>query len=162
MPSMRRLALLSALLVIFDQATKSWALSALDGGRTIDVIWTLRFALGFNSGMAFSQGEGMGVVIGLVAIGVVIVMFKSMMKATSPMTAYAFSCIIGGALGNVVDRLFRQDKWMRGHVVDFIDLQWWPVFNVADSAIFIGASLLILGLLLEYRSEKAAQVNHES
>lgn len=162
MPSMRRLALLSALLVIFDQATKSWALSALDGGRTIDVIWTLRFALGFNSGMAFSQGEGLGVVIGLVAIGVVVVMFKSMMKATSPLTAYAFSCIIGGALGNVVDRLFRQDKWMRGHVVDFIDLQWWPVFNVADSAIFIGASFLILGLFLEYRSDKAAQVNHES
>ena len=153
--------MLSALLVIFDQATKSWALTALDDGRTIDVIWTLRFALGFNSGMAFSQGEGMGIVIGLVAIGVVVVMFKSMMKASSPLTAYAFSCIIGGALGNVVDRLFRQDKWMRGHVVDFIDLQWWPVFNVADSTIFVGASLLILGLFLEYRSDKAAQVHHE-
>jgi signal peptidase II len=162
MPSMRRLALLCALLIIFDQVTKSWALSALDGGRTIDIIWTLRFALGFNSGMAFSQGEGLGVVIGLVAVGVVVVMWRSMMKATSAMTAYGFSFIIGGALGNVVDRLFRQDKWMRGHVVDFIDLQWWPVFNVADSAIFVGASLLVLGLYFEYRAEKALEVNHES
>ena len=162
MPSMRRLALLSALLVIFDQITKSWALVALDGGRTIDIIWTLRFALGFNSGMAFSQGEDLGVVIGLVALGVVVVMFKSMMKATSPMTAYAFSFIIGGALGNIADRLFRQDKWMRGHVIDFIDFQWWPVFNVADSLIFIGAFLLILGLFAEYRAEKTAGVNHES
>jgi signal peptidase II len=78
------------------------------------------------------------------------------------MTAYAFSFIIGGALGNVADRLFRQDKWMRGHVIDFIDFQWWPVFNVADSLIFIGAFLLILGLFAEYRAEKTAGVNHES
>ena len=55
MPSPRRLALVAALLVFFDQWSKSWAVNALDDGRTIDVVWTLRFALGFNSGIAFSQ-----------------------------------------------------------------------------------------------------------
>jgi signal peptidase II len=154
--------LLSVAMVVLDQITKAWALSALDGGRTIDVVWTLRFALGFNSGMAFSQGEGKGVLIGIVAFVVVGVMVKSMMNASSALTAIAFSFIIGGALGNLVDRLFRDDKWLRGHVVDFIDFQWWPVFNIADSSIFVGAFLLVIGLYAEYRSEKSVGAHDES
>lgn len=55
--------------------------------------------------------------------------------------------VAAGAAGNVIDRLFRGDAWFRGSVVDFIDLQWWPVFNVADSAITVGGVLVILGAL---------------
>ncbi|NBY46006.1 MAG: hypothetical protein EBQ64_08665 [Acidimicrobiia bacterium] len=51
--------------------------------------------------------------------------------------------VIGGALGNVVDRLFRGEKWLAGAVVDFIDFQWFPVFNIADSAVTVGAAILI-------------------
>jgi signal peptidase II len=52
--------------------------------------------------------------------------------------------IVGGAIGNLIDRLFRGDAWLRGAVVDFIDLQWFPIFNIADSAISLGAMLMIV------------------
>ena len=52
--------------------------------------------------------------------------------------------IVGGSLSNVVDRLFRGDGWFDGAVVDFIDVQWWPVFNIADAAIVVGAVLLLI------------------
>jgi signal peptidase II len=59
--------------------------------------------------------------------------------------------VIGGAAGNLVDRLFRGDAWLRGSVVDFIDFQWFPIFNVADIAINVGAGLLILNSVLASR-----------
>ena len=61
------------------------------------------------------------------------------------MTIIGKGLLIGGASGNILDRMFRGDGWMKGAVVDFIDLQWFPVFNVADSAVTIGAGILILG-----------------
>lgn len=138
-------------LVALDQATKHWALGALANGRTIDVVWTLRFALGFNSGFAFGTGQGWGVVIGLLAVTVIGWMLHAMGRARTKVMALAFALVAGGASGNVVDRLFRNDGWMRGKVVDFIDLQWWPVFNVADSAITVGAVLLVVATVLESR-----------
>jgi signal peptidase II len=56
--------------------------------------------------------------------------------------------VAGGAAGNIVDRLFRGDAWLRGAVVDFIDLQWWPIFNIADAAIVLGAGALVIASLL--------------
>ena len=142
--------------VILDQVSKTWALNALDDGRVIDVVWTLRFALGFNSGMAFSKAEGWGPVIGVVATVVLVYLLSTLRRAGSAVSATGLALVIGGASGNLVDRLFRGDAWMRGSVVDFIDLQWWPVFNVADSAITVGAVLLVLGALRESRAAGAA------
>ncbi len=156
MPSSRRLALVIALFVIVDQITKTWAVNALDDGRTIDLVWTLRFALGFNSGFAFSQGQGLGPYIGVVAVGAIVLLSRSMVKATLPATAYGLALILSGAVGNVADRVFRGDGWLHGKVVDFIDLQWFPVFNVADSCITVGACLVLFGLFQEYRQEKNA------
>ena len=68
-------------------------------------------------------------------------------RAGSVASVAGLSLVIGGACGNLVDRLFRGDAWMRGSVIDFIDLQWWPVFNVADSAITVGAVLLVIAAL---------------
>jgi signal peptidase II len=62
--------------------------------------------------------------------------------------------LIGGALGNVVDRLFRGEKWLAGAVVDFIDLQWFPVFNIADSAVTVGAAILIFSSVAASRKAK--------
>jgi signal peptidase II len=107
-------------------------------------VWTLRFALGFNSGMAFSRAEGWGPVIGVAATLVLVYLLASLRRAGSAVSLAGLSLVIGGACGNLLDRLFRGDAWMRGSVVDFIDLQWWPVFNVADSAISVGAVLLVL------------------
>ncbi len=133
--------------VALDQATKTWAVNALDDGRTIHVIWTLQFELGFNSGMAFSRATGLGPLIGIVATLAIVFIIASLRKADSLVSALGLVLVAAGAAGNVVDRLFRGDAWLRGSVVDFIDLQWWPVFNVADSAITVGGVLVILGAL---------------
>jgi signal peptidase II len=78
---------------------------------------------------------------------VVIVMVLWLRRQAKGLAAVAAGLIVGGALGNLVDRAFRGDAWLRGAVVDFVDLQWFPVFNVADSAISIGAVLMIVASL---------------
>ena len=147
--------LIIASVVIADQASKNWALNSLSDGRTIDLVWTLRFNLVFNSGMAFSKGQGLGRLIGLLAIGVAVWLWFGLQKATSRLSVIGTSMLIGGALGNVVDRMFRGEKWLAGAVVDFIDLQWFPVFNVADSAVTVGAAVLIIASVA--KSRKAQQ-----
>lgn len=141
----------ATILVVLDQVTKWWALNALDDGRTIDLVWTLRFALAFNEGMAFSQGTGLGRVIALIALVVVGALVRSLRTATDTRARLATVLIIGGALGNVIDRVFRGSSWLDGAVVDFIDLQWWPVFNVADMGIVCGAILLAVSVIAPAR-----------
>ncbi|MEX2627888.1 MAG: signal peptidase II, partial [Ilumatobacteraceae bacterium] len=125
---------ISAVVVGVDQLTKQWALWALADGP-IDVVWTLRLRLLFNSGMAFGQGQGFGPVIGVLALLVVVALLVSLRRGTGRIGTVGVGLVIGGALGNVLDRLFRSPGWFRGAVVDFVDLQWFPVFNVADMAI---------------------------
>ena len=145
-----------ALVVICDQVTKHWALNALDNGRTVDIFWTLRFNLVFNSGMAFSKGQGLGRFIGLLAIGVAVWLWLSLRKVSTTIGVVGTAMLIGGAIGNVIDRLFRGDAWLRGSVVDFIDLQWFPVFNIADSSVTIGAIVLIYSSIVASRSKASA------
>jgi len=134
--------------IVVDQLTKHWSLTALNASKTIKIFWTLQLNLVFNSGMAFSQGQGVGRVIGVLAIGVVIGLLMSLRKPMSMMTIIGTGLLVGGACGNILDRMFRGNGWMSGAVVDFIDLQWFPVFNVADSAVTIGAGFLILGAFI--------------
>jgi signal peptidase II len=94
--------------------------------------------------MAFSRGTGFGPLIGVIAIVVSILLLRASRNARSPFAQCAFGLIVGGAIGNVIDRLFRGEGWMRGAVVDFIDFQWWPVFNVADMGVTIGAAFMIV------------------
>lgn len=143
----------AAAVVVLDQLTKHWAVNRLSGDRVIDVVWTLRFNLTFNSGMAFSQAQGLGPLVGIVALGVIVVLLLSLRREGGPLGTVAVGLVIGGALGNVVDRLFRGDAWLRGSVVDFIDFQWFPIFNVADIAVNIGGGLLLLGAFLAGRHE---------
>jgi signal peptidase II len=137
--------------VALDQITKHWAVSSLNDGRIIDVLGSLRFNLSFNRGMAFSQGTGMGPFIGVLGILVVLYLLIGMRKS-SVSGAVFVGLVAGGAAGNIVDRLFRGEAWLRGAVVDFIDLQWWPVFNIADAAICIGGALLVF---TSFRTEKS-------
>jgi signal peptidase II len=137
--------------VALDQITKHWAVSSLNDGRIIDVLGSLRFNLSFNRGMAFSQGTGMGPFIGVLGILVVLYLLIGMRKS-SVSGAVFVGLVAGGAAGNIVDRLFRGEAWLRGAVVDFIDLQWWPVFNIADAAICIGGALLVFA---SFRTEKS-------
>ena len=128
---------------IVDQLTKRWALDELSDGN-IDLIGSLRFNLAFNKGMAFSQGAGLGPIIGVVALLVVVGLLVSIGRSTSRLYPLAVGLIIGGAVGNLLDRLFRAPGWLRGGVVDFIDVQWWPIFNVADIAVVVGAVMLVV------------------
>jgi signal peptidase II len=131
--------------VVLDQLTKWWALERLDTGN-IDVFWTLRFNLVFNSGSAFSLGRGLGPLLGVVAVVVVVLLVRFGRMVSNLPTAIALGLVLGGAVGNLADRLFRSDGegFLGGHVVDFIDFQWWPVFNVADIGIVVGGLLLVL------------------
>ena len=122
-------------------------MNRLSGGRTIDIVGSLRFNLAYNKGMAFSQATGAGPVIGALAFVIIIVIVLWMRRSATGVAAVAAGLIVGGALGNLIDRVFRNDAWLRGAVVDFIDLQWFPVFNVADSCITVGAVLMVLASL---------------
>jgi signal peptidase II len=160
--SLRRQAILIGVVVLLDQVTKSWAVSALTNGRVIHVIGSLQFSLGFNSGFAFSQGQGLGPVVGIFAIVAVLLLLRAIRKATTQLSAVALCAIVAGAIGNIADRIFRGEGWLHGRVVDFIDVQWWPVFNVADSSITVGACVLIGAMLMEARNGKGVDNTHES
>jgi len=150
--SPRRLRLvlpIAAGVLLLDQLTKAWALRALDDAP-IDLVWTLRLNLTFNTGAAFSQGEGLGPFIGVAAAAVVIGLLWSGRAVPNRTGAVAMGVILGGALGNLCDRAFREgDGFLGGAVIDFIDFQWFPVFNVADIAVVGGAMLLILATAIE-------------
>lgn len=146
---------IAAIVVSIDQLTKTWAVNSLADGRRIHLAWTLQFRLAFNSGMAFSAGTGFGPLIGALAIIVVVGLTISLRRVSDTTTLLATGLIIGGALGNIVDRLFRGDAWFQGSVVDFIDFQWWPVFNVADMCVIVGAGMMILGVSQSQRKGNA-------
>jgi len=138
---------IAAVIVVLDQLTKHWAVNALADGAARHVVWTLQWNLTFNSGMAFSRGEGWGPIIGLLAFAVVLVLASTSARLGTRLAEVGAGLLIGGAVGNLVDRLFRGEGWMRGAVVDFIDMQWWPIFNIADMGVTIGAVLFAIAAL---------------
>ncbi|MEO1062355.1 MAG: signal peptidase II [Actinomycetota bacterium] len=159
----RRLPLLVAgVLILIDQLTKWWALERLDDGRTIDLVWTLRFRLVFNEGMSFSLGQGLGWLVGIIGIGVVGVLLVWSGRVEPLPQRWAVGAVLGGAVGNIIDRIFRADDGpLSGAVVDFVDLQWWPVFNVADMALVVGVITLVGLLAIEDHQVEAEHDVHE-
>ncbi|MGZ4740094.1 MAG: signal peptidase II [Ilumatobacteraceae bacterium] len=149
-------AAIALTIIAIDQLTKRWALSRLTGRAPIHVVWTLQFNLTRNSGMAFSKAQGIGPVIGVGAMVVVLWLAWTSRKLTGRLTAVAAGLIAGGAIGNLADRLFRGGQFLRGSVIDFIDFQWFPIFNVADMAIDIGGLVFVLWTALGYRRARAA------
>ena len=149
----------AAAVVAIDQLTKTWALDALADGP-VDVVWTLRFNLSFNSGAAFGLGRGVAPLL-IVAGVVVLIVLIGASRSTAPTvaSAVALGLVVGGAAGNLADRLLRGHG---GAVVDFIDLQWWPVFNVADAAITCGAALLVVAGARAERTAVAAASQPEA
>jgi signal peptidase II len=140
-PGRRRLLLTGGVLaagVAADWATKLWAATALADGSVIDLVGSFRFRLSHNTGIAFSIGTGRSpvfMVLGLVVTSMLVWMATT---STTSAQAVAFGLVLAGAVGNLGDR------FKGGSVVDFIDPQFWPVFNVADVLLFVGGSLLVL------------------
>jgi signal peptidase II len=150
-PRWALLATVGAVALLLDQLTKWWAVETLADGHVVEVAWTLQFKLAYNTGSAFSLAQGRGALISLLALGVVALLLRTGRHATRPLPAIALGLVLGGALGNLLDRALRdggagtpRDGFLGGAVVDFVDLQWWPIFNLADTAIVCGAALLIL------------------
>ncbi len=144
-------ALAAAVVVALDQATKHWALQAL-ADEPIDLVGSLRLNLTFNDGAAFSLGSGRTAWITLLAVGVSAVLVRMGWRAEHRLWAVGVGTVLGGALGNLVDRFLRAGEgFAGGHVVDFVDLQWWPVFNLADAALWVGIGLMLLSSWREER-----------
>ncbi len=140
-------------IIAVDQLTKHWAVTSLGTDREIDLFWTLRFNLAFNNGMAFGQAQGFGPVIAVIATIVIVYLLITLRTEASRMSTIGMGLLIGGAAGNLIDRLLRgDDGFLQGSVVDFIDFQWFPIFNVADMAVNVGAGLLILNSILSARA----------
>lgn len=97
-----------------------------------------------NAGAAFSVGTGSTVVFTVVALAVVAAILRTARRLRSTGWAVVLGLLLGGALGNLGDRLFRSPGFLRGHVVDWVHLHHWPVFNLADSAIVVGGVLAVL------------------
>jgi len=132
----------SSVLLALDQLTKSLALSRLGDGP-VELFWTLRFFLASNTGFAFGTAEGYGPWVGAVALVIagMLIRMKNQIEVTGGLISLGL--ILGGALGNLADRMFRGAGWGRGAVVDFIDLQFWPIFNLADAGIVVGVGSLV-------------------
>ena len=153
---------MATLVVALDQVTKQWAVSRLAAGpctpdSCIDVLWTLRFHLHFNRGASFSTGQGLGPWFGVLALFMSVYLVRQAVKEQRLGITALFGGLAGGAVGNLADRLFRADDgFLSGAVIDFIDLQWWPIFNIADMAI-VGGVLSLIGLSLVRPQDPAPQ-----
>lgn len=142
----------AAAVVTLDQLTKWWALEALADDRVIDLVWTLRLRLVFNTGAAFSSFEGLGPLLAVAAVAVAAALLLNRRLVSGRWSAVATGSVAGGALGNLSDRIFRSDDgFLNGAVVDFIDVQWWPVWNVADMGVVLGSVALVWAV---YRRER--------
>lgn len=144
------LAAVAVGVVLVDQLTKDWAVRELPG-RTIALVWTLQLNLTYNTGTAFSLGGDRGPLIAIAALTVVGFVVYTGRNDSSKLGTVARGLVVGGAFGNLIDRLVRDGQLghgiLGGRVVDFIDVQWWPVFNIADTAVVIGCGLLVISLV---------------
>ncbi len=143
----RRLRLLlsvAAVVLALDIVTKVLAVKLLTPGQPVSIIDdTVTWTLVRNSGAAFSMATGYTWMLTVIATGVVIGIFFMGRRLVSPWWAIGLGMILGGAMGNLADRFFRSPGPLRGHVVDFLSIGWWPVFNVADPSVVGGAILLV-------------------
>ncbi|MBM7819625.1 signal peptidase II [Cellulosimicrobium cellulans] len=146
---------LAALVLALDQLTKWWAESSLTlGDDTIPLLGSLLgLRLIYNPGAALSIATGMTWLLTIVVVAVVVVIVRMVSRIGSRAWAVALGLLLGGALGNLVDRFFREPGFARGHVVDFIAYANWFVGNVADIAIVAAAVMIavlsVLGIGLD-------------
>jgi signal peptidase II len=130
--------------VVLDQITKVWVVAALSDGPLSIIGDDVELHLTRNSGGAFSLFTNATILLAVVATVLSVVLVRAVRRAQDLLSVLALSLVLGGALGNLTDRIARSPGFLRGEVVDYVRVGSFPSFNVADSAITIGASLLIL------------------
>jgi signal peptidase II len=145
----------AAIVVCVDQLTKHLALNGLDDAP-IDLPGSFRLVLTFNDGAAFSMGGGRTSWIAALALCVAIGLSIVGLRSNRVPTAVGWGVIVGGAAGNLVDRALRDGNGvLGGRVVDFVDPGFWPVFNVADAALWVGIGILLLTTFRDERRQAA-------
>jgi signal peptidase II len=153
-PRTRLLLALAAAVLVADLVSKVIVVATIEPGEDIRLLGGALYLTQLrNVGAAFSFAEGWTIVFSLVALVVAVVIVRTARRMYSTAWAVTLGLVLGGALGNLIDRVFRDPGFLRGGVVDFLsvfgpDGSVWPVFNVADSAIVCGG---ILGALLALR-----------
>ena len=141
---MRRLFATAWTIWLVDFLTKAWALSTLSSTPRPIVGRFLQFVLVKNSGAAFSFATGFTIFFTLVAFAVVVAVTFFAPRVTSQGWLIAMGLLLGGVLGNLTDRIFRETGFLSGYVIDWIEIPHWPVFNLADSAITVAAALAFI------------------
>ncbi|MGW6448093.1 signal peptidase II [Lentzea sp. NPDC055074] len=155
-PKIRMLAILAAAVLALDVLTKVVAVALLEGADPIKIFGgALYLTFVRNPGAAFGLAESMTWVLALIAFGVAGFIVWISRNLRSQKWAVGLGLVLGGAVGNLADRLFREPGPMRGHVVDFLSLfdpygRVWPVFNIADMAIVGGGVTIIVLALLQH------------
>jgi signal peptidase II len=153
-PKVVLLAVIAVLVLAADIITKTVAVAQLENRAPLELLGGLVYLqLVRNPGAAFSLATGYTWVLTIVAIAVVVVIIRVARRLRSIGWAIALGLVLGGALGNLTDRIFRAPGPLQGHVVDIVSLfapdgRVWPVFNMADSSIVTGGVLLVLLALL--------------
>jgi signal peptidase II len=137
----RRIFLTAWTIWLFDFATKHWAISAFDSQPQKVFGDLLSFTLVRNSGAAFSFATGFSIFFALLALAVVAAVVYYAKQITSSGWQLTAGLLLGGVLGNLTDRIFREPGWLSGHVIDWIQIPNWPVFNLADCAIVTAAAI---------------------
>jgi signal peptidase II len=139
------LLIVSAVVLVADVVSKQLVVAHLSNRAPVNVIPSvLDFELTRNAGAAFGLAAGATIIFTVVAAAVVVFIVRASRRLASAGWAWALGLLLGGALGNLSDRLFRDPGPLRGHVVDWIHLHHWPVFNLADSGIVIGGIIAVL------------------
>jgi signal peptidase II len=148
----RRLVLLlttAAVVLAVDVVTKVLVVARLEGEQPVELLGgQLLLRVTRNPGAAFSFAQGATVLFTAIAVAVIVVILRVSRRLGSAGWALSLGLLLGGAAGNLIDRLLRSPGPGRGAVVDFIDFQVWPSFNIADSAIVSGG---VLAVLLSFR-----------
>jgi signal peptidase II len=147
---------MAALVYVLDRVTKALAENRLQGREPVEIIpGVLQLRFTTNPGGAFGLfGEASWLFVTISAVVIVVVIVASM-RLPSAITAVGLGLVLGGAVGNVTDRLIRGPGFS-GEVVDFIDVHVWPVFNLADSGIVLGAAILLLSGLRRDRRQRSS------
>jgi signal peptidase II len=161
----RHIRLFAAVCVIayvIDVVTKIIAVETLRDRGSVEVVpGVLNLTFTRNAGAAFGLATGLTIVLSLVALAVVVVVIRMAARLRDPVWAVALGLLLAGALGNLTDRVFRDPGVLRGHVVDFLELPNWPIFNVADICITTAAVLVVVqslrGIGPEGRRERVVE-----
>lgn len=143
---------------VIDQAVKAVMLSWLEPGVPVPVLgdW-FRFLLLFNPGAAFSMGQGSTWLFTTIQLVFVLGVLAASPRIRHRGVALGLALIAGGGLGNLIDRLFREPGFWFGHVVDFISVGSFAVFNIADAAITVGVVVFVIAMFLEERQNKEVE-----